>query len=176
MSPSQMNQLFKHFARSVISVSPCAQTLSRVQLTVTCELQPARLPHPWGFSGKNAGVGCHVLASPYILFTGYNLVTGATREVWEIQSFIPGNNAHSLNWGSISKKKERMNPGVSLKLVLPHISFINSSPVKKDKNIWDFPGSPVVKTLCFHCRGHTDLIPHQGIRIPDAFWCSQKVK
>ena len=19
---------------------------------------------------------------------------------------------------------------------------------------WDFPGDPVVKTLCFHCRGH----------------------
>ena len=23
------------------------------------------------------------------------------------------------------------------------------------KNIrWDFPGGPVVKTLCFHCKGH----------------------
>ena len=38
MGPSQMNQLFKHFASSPISVSPCAQTLSCVQLTVTHEL------------------------------------------------------------------------------------------------------------------------------------------
>ena len=25
------------------------------------ELQPARLPCPWNFPGKNAGVGCHSL-------------------------------------------------------------------------------------------------------------------
>ena len=131
MGPSQMNQLFKHFARSPISVSPCAQTLSRVQLTVTHELQPSRLPRPWGFSGKNAGVGYHFLTFPYIFFIGYNLDTGATREVWKIQSFIPGNNTGSLNWGS-SSKKERIE-GISLKLILPHISFINSSPVKKKK-------------------------------------------
>ena len=24
----------------------------------------------------------------------------------------------------------------------------------KDVNNRDFPGSPVVRTLCFHCRGH----------------------
>ena len=169
-----MNQLFKHFARSLTSYLLFPLVLRH--LVASDSLWPVNCSPPGSPIHGDAGVGCHVLSSPYILFTDYNLVTGATREVWEIQSFIPGNNAHSLNWGSISKRKERMNPGVSLKLVLPHISFINSSPIKKDKNIWDFPGSPVVKTLCFHCRGQTDLIPHQGIRIPHAFWCSQQVK
>ena len=32
---------------------------------------------------------------------------------------------------------------------------------------WDFPGSPVVKTLCFQCRGLSS-IPSQGTRIPCA--------
>ena len=26
--------------------------------------------------------------------------------------------------------------------------------VKRNDNVGDFPGSPVVKTPCFHCRGH----------------------
>ena len=24
----------------------------------------------------------------------------------------------------------------------------------KGSGLWDFPGGPVVKTPCFHCRGH----------------------
>ena len=37
------------------------------------------------------------------------------------------------------------------------------------KNIWDweFPGSLVGRTLCFHCRG-PDSIPGQGTEIPQA--------
>ena len=31
----------------------------------------------------------------------------------------------------------------------------------------DFPGGPVVRTPCLHCRG-TDLIPGQGNKIPQA--------
>ena len=32
---------------------------------------------------------------------------------------------------------------------------ICSWPVfKKYEELWDFPGSPVIKTLCFHFRGH----------------------
>ena len=34
----------------------------------------------------------------------------------------------------------------------------------------DFPGSPVVKTLCFQCRG-TGLIPGQA----HAVWSDQKI-
>ena len=44
--------------------------------------------------------------------------------------------------------------------------------------VWDFLGSPVVKTLCFQCRdaGVADLIPGQGTEIPHAAWCGQKKK
>ena len=37
--------------------------------------------------------------------------------------------------------------------------------------MWDFPGSPVVKTPCFHCRGQGfHLIPGQGTKILHAKW------
>ena len=36
----------------------------------------------------------------------------------------------------------------------------------------DFPGSPVVKTLRFHCRGWGS-IPRWGTKIPYAAWCGQ---
>ena len=26
--------------------------------------------------------------------------------------------------------------------------------LKRKKVVWDFPGSPVVRTPCFYCRGH----------------------
>ena len=38
---------------------------------------------------------------------------------------------------------------------------------------WDFPGSPVVRALCFHCRAQ-GLIPGKGTTIPHASWCHQK--
>ena len=38
----------------------------------------------------------------------------------------------------------------------------------------DFPGRPVVRTLCFHCRG-VGLIPGQGIRILHASWHGLKL-
>ena len=40
---------------------------------------------------------------------------------------------------------------------------------------WDFPGHPVVKNLCFHCKG-IGSISGQGTKIPHAAWCSQKNK
>ena len=36
----------------------------------------------------------------------------------------------------------------------------------------EFPGSPVVRTPCFHCRGH-GLIPGWGTKIPHVPWYSQ---
>ena len=42
---------------------------------------------------------------------------------------------------------------------------------KKDDR--DSPGSPVVKTLCFHCRG-MGLIPGQGTKILNAVWYGWK--
>ena len=35
------------------------------------------------------------------------------------------------------------------------------------KTLWDFPGSPVVRTPRFHCRGH-GWIPGRGTKIPRA--------
>ena len=43
----------------------------------------------------------------------------------------------------------------------------------KLKYIWDFPGGPVVRTLCFHCRG-TVSIPGRGTKIPRGAQRSQK--
>ena len=39
----------------------------------------------------------------------------------------------------------------------------------------DFPGGPVVKTLCFHCRWH-GFEPGWGTKIPHAMQRGQKVK
>ena len=38
---------------------------------------------------------------------------------------------------------------------------------------WDFPGGPVVRTPCFHCRGNGF---DWGTRIPHAVWHGQKKK
>ena len=38
-----------------------------------------------------------------------------------------------------------------------------------------FPDSPVVKTLCFHCRG-SGFNPWLGTKIPFTTWCSKKKK
>lgn len=43
-----------------------------------------------------------------------NMLRGTAKQVWEMRSFIPSGNAHSLNWDSISKRKEGMDTGVSL--------------------------------------------------------------
>ena len=43
-------------------------------------------------------------------------------------------------------------------------------PVKND---WEFPGSPVVRTLCLHCQG-LGLIPGQKTKILQAMRGGQK--
>ena len=43
----------------------------------------------------------------------------------------------------------------------------------KEKKVREFPGSPVVRTLRFHCCG-LGSIPGQGTKIPQAVQCSQK--
>ena len=43
----------------------------------------------------------------------------------------------------------------------------------KIRDIWDFPGSPVVKTPGFQCRG-MGSIPGQGTKIPQAVRRRQK--
>ena len=39
----------------------------------------------------------------------------------------------------------------------------------------EFPGGPVVRIWCFHCRG-PGSIPDRGTEIPQAAWCGQKKK
>ena len=43
----------------------------------------------------------------------------------------------------------------------------------KERLIRDFSGSPLVKNLYFHCRGH-DSIPNEGTKIQLALPWSQK--
>lgn len=38
---------------------------------------------------------------------------------------------------------------------------------------WDFPGSPVIKTPYFQCKGYS-VIPGHVTKIPHAEWHSQK--
>ena len=35
-------------------------------------LEPARLPYPWNFPGKNTGMGCHFLLQGIFLTQGLN--------------------------------------------------------------------------------------------------------
>ena len=46
---------------------------------------------------------------------------------------------------------------------------------KKKKGGWEFPGSPVVKTRCFHCQG-PGSIAGRGTKIPQATQHGQKEK
>ena len=41
--------------------------------------------------------------------------------------------------------------------------------------LWEFPDGPLVRSLCFHCGGHT-FHPLLGANIPQALWRGQKRK
>ena len=62
----------------------------------------------------------------------------------------------------------------SIKDRLNHTKIKNPSHQKK--KIRDFPGSPVVKTPRFHCRGRGFDIPGQGTKIPHAVWQKKNKK
>jgi hypothetical protein len=47
----------------------------------------------------------------------------------------------------------------------PHVQNIQEGILKWGS--WDFPGGPVVRALCFPCRG-TDAVPGRGNKIPPA--------
>ena len=55
------------------SVALVGQSLSHVQLFATPELQHARFLCPWGFPGKNTGLGCYFLLQGIFLDQGLNL-------------------------------------------------------------------------------------------------------
>lgn len=56
-------------------------------------------------------------------------------------------------------------------LHLIHSKQESHEVAKKKKK--DFPGGPMVRTVCLHCRG-TGSILHWGTKIPYALWRSQK--
>ena len=84
-----------------------------------------------------------------------------------------------------SQRREFTSEGISGPLDWTgRITWFNSQPqyeehLEVQKLDWlitvtlDFPGSPVVMTVSFHCRGLSS-IPVQGTKILHAVWCGQK--
>ena len=72
-------------------------------------------------------------------------------------------------WRFLKKLKIELpyDPAIPLLGIYPEETIIQ-------KDTWDFPGSPVVKIPCFHCRG-LGFDPWSGTKIPHAAWCSQKI-
>ena len=61
--PSEIWAILRNFGdrnnnKTILCVLSC---FSCVQAVQPCGLQPTRLLCPWGFPGKNTGVGCHAL-------------------------------------------------------------------------------------------------------------------
>ena len=52
---------------------------------------------------------------------------------------------------------------------------ISCTTASKGIKYWEFPGGPVVRTQRFHF-GDPGPIPGGGTKIPQAEWCSQKIK
>ena len=69
--------------------------------------QPTRLPHPWDSSGKNTGVGCHVLL--------WCMKVKSESEVAQSCLTLPGSSVHGifqtrvLEWGAIAFSNLRLN-------------------------------------------------------------------
>ena len=54
-----------------------------------------------------------------------------------------------------------------------HVSNVGEQQVQQDV-FQEFPGSPVVKIVNFHCWEAEGSIPDLGIKILQGSWCSQK--
>ena len=68
----------------------------------------------------------------------------------------------------------------SLSPILPHQLLFTTShsalrQYQEPQYSWEFPGSPVVRTQHFHCRG-PGSIPSQGTKILQAVQCGQRKK
>ena len=75
-SKHTQKSLFPRSFQSQWENSSCAhnsaQSLNHVLLFATCGLEPTRLLYPWGFPGKNTGVGCHSLLQGIFPTQGLN--------------------------------------------------------------------------------------------------------
>ena len=72
----------------------CARVLSRVRLFVTPWAVPARLLCPWGFPGKNTGVGGHFLLQC--------VKVKSLSRVWLLALVLPINDDGMHNWNAYS--------------------------------------------------------------------------
>lgn len=135
---------------------------------------PLVLWGPWGHGSAEvpvgrAGQGCH-------LFRAKN--KGSLKA--EQRPGSPGLRAKqdvSLNplpsWcGKSTQPQTRREKSLSISLLPLREAFSQmgtSRLIVKVDEVWEFPGRPVVKTLCFHCRGH-GFSPWSGTKIPQAVW------
>ena len=76
------------------------------------------------------------------------------------------------HWEGLGRRKRKANelglstsgPWRYMGLVLNHCNTVNITrkqvtqsflfPSAHKSDVWEFPGGPVVRTLCFYCRGH----------------------
>ena len=101
--------------------------------------QPTRLCGPWDSPGKNTGVGCHCLLQCMKVKTWTAAHQALPSMGFSRQEYWSGVPLPSPDW----------------------LLYLVKFPLLFKKQ-GDFPGSPVVGTLSFQCRGHR-LGPWSGI-------------
>ena len=141
--------------------------------------QPTRLPRPWDSPGKNTGVGCHFLlqcmkvksesevtqSCPTLSDTmdcslpGSSVhVHGVTRSRTGLSDFIFTFHFHALEkeMATHSSVLAWRIPGMAGPGGLPSTGSQSRTRLKQlsSSSSRDFPGGPVVKTLCSQGRGH----------------------
>jgi len=129
-------------------------------------LQPTRLLRPWDSPGKNTGVGCHFLLQGMKVESESEVTQSCPTLSNPMDCSLPGSSIHGifqatvLEWSVIAFSIRSFNhwmarevPRCAFKLILSSlILFTDKMSLKCSP--WDFPGHPVIKTSCFHCRGH----------------------
>ena len=74
--------------------------------------QPTRLPHPWDFSGKNTGVGCHFLLQCRKVKSEREVAQSCLTLSDPMDCRLPGSSIHGifqarvLEWGAIAFSEE----------------------------------------------------------------------
>ena len=137
-------------------------------LTVACQALC-----PWDFTGKNTGMSSHFLLQGIFLIQGSNphfqlgrkrlrqsLNHCTTREAPNIA------NGWKVPWLSHHIASEDC-PRSSGQRFPISLTWNWGFDVRVFKRCWDFPGSPVVKTLPSNVPG-VGLVPGQGAKIPHA--------
>ena len=118
-----------------------AQLLSHIHLFVTYEQQPARIPCPWGFSGKNTGVGCHFL----------------------FQGIFPTHLLHLLHWQALYL----CTTWEALESSCIHSSFICATTMTNHTHYLDLSSQgPYKTTPTLSIGGHGYFVPRTPCILP----------